>query len=90
MNHDTRQPSRSSPQALAELARRFGERFVTSPAIRERHGQDESWHLPAPPDAVIFAESTEEVAAIATIGLLAVLLLLPETKPVPAEHAAPA
>lgn len=67
MNHDARRTSRSSPQALAELAQRFGERFVTTPAIRERHGQDESWHLPAPPDAVIFAESTEEVVDIAKI-----------------------
>jgi D-lactate dehydrogenase (cytochrome) len=67
MNHDARRPSRSSPQALADLAQRFGERFVTTPAICERHGQDESWHLPAPPDAVIFAESTEDVAEIAKI-----------------------
>jgi D-lactate dehydrogenase (cytochrome) len=67
MNDDARLPSRSSPQALAALAQRFGERYVTTPAVRERHGQDESWHLPAPPDAVIFAHGTEEVAEIATI-----------------------
>jgi D-lactate dehydrogenase (cytochrome) len=36
-------------------------------AIREQHGTDESWHLPAPPDAVVFPASTEEVASIVRI-----------------------
>jgi D-lactate dehydrogenase (cytochrome) len=30
--------------------------------VLEQHGRDESYHPPAPPDAVFFAESTEEVA----------------------------
>ena len=54
----------TSAAALAELAGRFGERFSTATALRERHGQDESWHAPAPPDAVVFPESVDEVTAI--------------------------
>ena len=42
----------------------LGERLSTSAAIRERHGKDESYHPAMAPDAVAFAESTEEVAAI--------------------------
>jgi D-lactate dehydrogenase (cytochrome) len=51
--------------ALIEaLAAQLGERLTTSPAIRARHGQDESYHAPAAPDAVAFVHTTEEVAAI--------------------------
>ncbi len=32
-------------------------------AIRDHHGRDESSYDPMPPDAVVFAHSTEEVAA---------------------------
>ncbi len=52
------------PLARDRLAARFGERFSTAQSIREQHGQDESWHAPAPPDAVVFPETTEEVAEI--------------------------
>jgi D-lactate dehydrogenase (cytochrome) len=52
------------PQPLLDaLANRFGERFSTSAAVREHHGKDESSHAPQPPDAVVFARSTDEVAA---------------------------
>ena len=49
---------------LAELRPRFGERLTTAAAIREAHGRDESWHAPAPPDAVVFAESVADVQAV--------------------------
>ncbi|MDD5174803.1 MAG: FAD-linked oxidase C-terminal domain-containing protein [Sterolibacterium sp.] len=56
------------PQALAEaLAARFGNRYSTAEADRLHHGKDESSHTPAPPDAVIFAESTEEVSSIVAL-----------------------
>ncbi|SPE25876.1 putative glycolate, D-lactate, or L-lactate dehydrogenase, FAD-linked subunit [Burkholderiales bacterium] len=48
----------------AELAQRFGERFATGAAVRDHHGRDESAFAPMPPDAVVFVESTEEVAAL--------------------------
>jgi len=48
----------------ADLSRWLGDRLSTSPAVRERHGQGESYHPPLPPDAVAFPRSTEEVAEI--------------------------
>jgi D-lactate dehydrogenase (cytochrome) len=48
--------------ALAELKTMFGDRFSTAASVREQHGRDESYHQSAPPDAVVFARSTEEVS----------------------------
>ena len=47
--------------ALRELSAFFGERVVTTPAVLEQHGRDESPLPPAPPDAVVYATSTEDV-----------------------------
>jgi D-lactate dehydrogenase (cytochrome) len=49
---------------FAELVDLLGDRLSTATAVREQHGKDESYHCAAPPDAVAFAASTEEVAAI--------------------------
>jgi D-lactate dehydrogenase (cytochrome) len=49
---------------IAALRARFGERLTTSQAIREHHGKDESAFPIAPPDAVIFPQSTAEAAEI--------------------------
>ncbi len=48
-------------EALREVV---GPRLSTSAAVRGQHGRDESYHTPHPPDVVVFAESTEEVAGI--------------------------
>ena len=51
------------PDALVgALKTLFGDRFSMSQAIRDHHGRDESSYDPMPPDAVVFAHSTEEVA----------------------------
>lgn len=56
------------PPALTDALRgRFGDRFTVSPAVRAHHGKDESSLPPAPPDAVVFAQTTEEVAAVAAL-----------------------
>ncbi len=47
---------------LAALHALFGERLFTSEAMRLHHGRDESSYDPMPPDAVVFAETTQEVA----------------------------
>ncbi|MBI3003101.1 MAG: FAD-binding protein, partial [candidate division NC10 bacterium] len=52
---------------IAELRALLGPRLETSPAVREKHGTGESYHPPSPPDAVAFAESTEEVSAIVRV-----------------------
>lgn len=53
--------------ALAELAAMLGDRFTTSLPVREAHGRDESWHPVVAPDAVAFAQSTDEVSEIVRI-----------------------
>ena len=52
---------------IRELRQMLGERLSTNAAIRERHGRDESFHAPHAPDAVAFAETTEEVSDIVRI-----------------------
>ena len=55
---------RPLPEALlSALQARFGTQLSTTHAMREHHGRDESSYDPMLPDAVIFAQSTEDVAA---------------------------
>jgi D-lactate dehydrogenase (cytochrome) len=60
----TTAPARVDDGLIAELRVIAGERVSTAKAVREQHGRDESYHAPHPPDAVVFACSTEEVSAI--------------------------
>ncbi|MBM3598985.1 MAG: FAD-binding protein [Alphaproteobacteria bacterium] len=53
--------------AIAELQALLGDRLSTAKAVREHHGTDVSYHTPYPPDAVAFARSTDDVAAIVKI-----------------------
>jgi len=53
--------------AIERIRDLIGERISTSDAVRAQHGRDEFWHHAALPDAVAFAESTEEVAAMVKI-----------------------
>jgi D-lactate dehydrogenase (cytochrome) len=54
---------REVPAALiAALKSRFGERCSTAMAVREQHGRDESSFQVPPPAAVVFAETTQDVA----------------------------
>jgi D-lactate dehydrogenase (cytochrome) len=57
---------RAPPDAslLTALRQLLGNRLSTSAAVCDQHGKDESYHAPHSPDAVAFARSTEEVAAI--------------------------
>ena len=52
------------PELIHALRTHFGERLTTSQAIREHHGKDESAFPIAPPDAVVFPQSTAEAVAI--------------------------
>ena len=49
---------------VANLKAIFGERFSVAPAILDHHGRDESSYPPLPPQAVVFVNSTDEVAAL--------------------------
>ena len=55
---------RDVPQALIDtLKSHFGDRCSTAMAVREQHGRDESAYTTVPPPAaVVFAESTDDVA----------------------------
>src|SRR5918997_623460 len=55
------------PSVLAELKALLGERVSTSAAVREHHGKDESYFPYAPPDAVVFPKTTEEVRDVVNI-----------------------
>lgn len=50
------------------LAARFGGRLSTALAVREQHGRDESPFDVPPPAAVVFAESTEDVAFVVRLA----------------------
>ena len=47
---------------IAALQQRFGAQCSTALAVREQHGRDESTFTVPPPAAVVFAESTQDVA----------------------------
>src|SRR5438034_168039 len=47
--------------AVAALAAKFGNRLVTSQAVREQHGNILTWIENQPPDAVLFPQSAEDV-----------------------------
>jgi D-lactate dehydrogenase (cytochrome) len=53
--------------ALAALAAAFGNRLVTSQAVREQHGNTVTWIANQPPDAVVYPQSTEDVQQIVRI-----------------------
>jgi D-lactate dehydrogenase (cytochrome) len=54
---------RETPTALIDaLKARFAERCSTALVVREQHGRDESSFAAPPPAAVVFAESTADVA----------------------------
>jgi D-lactate dehydrogenase (cytochrome) len=58
-------PRRPLPaELLAALQAVFGERVSTAPAVRAHHGRDESPFDPLPPDAVVFAQRTDEVRTV--------------------------
>ena len=57
----------TTSSVIEKLRGLLGDRLSTAEAQRTSHGQDEGWHPVEAPDAVAFAQSTEEVAAIVKI-----------------------
>src|ERR1700739_2351917 len=53
--------------AIAALAAAFGNRLVTSLAVREQHGNTFTWVVDPPTDAVVFPQSAAEVRQIVRI-----------------------
>jgi D-lactate dehydrogenase (cytochrome) len=55
------------PAAVSELTAAFGNRVVTSQAVREQHANTFTWIPNQPPDAVVFPQSTEDVQQVVRI-----------------------
>src|SRR5271169_5992126 len=53
--------------AVAALNAAFGNRVVTSQAVREQHGNTLTWVPNQPPDAVVFPQATRDVQTIVRI-----------------------
>jgi len=62
------EPRNAPPELIEALKARFGDRCSVAQAVREQHGRDESPFDVPPPDAVVFAESTEEVAEVVKLA----------------------
>jgi D-lactate dehydrogenase (cytochrome) len=65
-----REGRRAAPAVEAlntTLAARFGNKLVTSEAVRIQHGHTLTWVPNAPPDAVVFVETTEDVVDVVRI-----------------------
>jgi D-lactate dehydrogenase (cytochrome) len=62
-----RSDARAVKAVVTELAAKFGNRLVTSQAVREQHGNTTTWIENEPPDAVVFPQTTEDVQQIVGI-----------------------
>src|ERR1051326_6859841 len=60
----TRRDPRAVEELVRALAARFGNRLVTSRAVREQHGNTFTWIANEPPDAVVFPQSADDVREI--------------------------
>ena len=59
---ETRPAEEAKETLFAALAARFGDRFSRSQALREQHANTLTWLEVQAPDAVLFAETTDEVS----------------------------
>ena len=62
---------------LQALQQRFGDRFHTTEAMRTQHGTSEAHFAAMPPDAVVFARSTEDVVALVELCTAADVPIVP-------------
>jgi D-lactate dehydrogenase (cytochrome) len=62
-----RRDERAVANVVTELAAGFGNRLVTSAAVREQHANTTTWVTNEPPDAVVFPQSTADVQQIVRI-----------------------
>jgi len=62
-----RRGDKATADAIAELAAAFGNRVVTSAAVREQHANTTTWIENQPPDSVVFPQRAAEVQEIVRI-----------------------
>ena len=63
----TKQDHSNYAECIKQLSDVFDDKLVTSKAVCDQHGNDESFHQPHSPDAVLFAHSKEDVVKAVTI-----------------------
>ena len=63
----TRRDPAAVKAVITALAARFGNRLVTSQAVREQHANTTTWIANEPPDAVVFPQSSGEVQDVVRI-----------------------
>ena len=60
--NDLKRPEpKALASALAQLSARFGNRLITSQAVREQHAHTTTWLKPEPPDGVVMAQETLDI-----------------------------
>ena len=60
----TPQERKAAAKVIGQLAAQFGNRMVTSQAVLEQHAHTTTWIANQPPDAVVFPQSTDDVAQV--------------------------
>ncbi len=65
MDHGSTRPA--TQDAIRRLHNLLGDRLSTAAIVREQHGKDLTWNAGAPPDAVAFVKSTEEVQGVVQV-----------------------
>ena len=63
----SRPEANAASEAIAELVAIFGNRLVTSRAVREQHANTTPWIAAEPPDAVVFPQSADDVQQVVRI-----------------------
>ncbi|MGA7489266.1 MAG: FAD-binding protein, partial [Xanthobacteraceae bacterium] len=66
-NRNPRRDPAAIKAVVAALAAKFGNRLVTSQAVRAQHANTTTWIANEPPDAVVFPQIAEEVPHIVRI-----------------------
>ena len=67
LDQPLRRNSAGIASAIAELVAAFGNRVVTSHAVREQHANTTTWVAGEPPDAVVYPQSADDVQQIVRI-----------------------
>ncbi len=60
----TPQERKAADKVIGQLAAQFGNRMVTSQAVREQHAHTTTWIANQPPDVVVFPQSTDDVQQV--------------------------
>src|SRR6266568_4402066 len=60
----SKEDRKAAATVIATLAARYGNRLVTSQAVREQHGNTTTWIDNQPPDAVVFPQGADDVQDI--------------------------